>query len=639
MVSQFNNSDTLPGVLARLRRDKSGNTMILVAASLLPMLAMVGGGIDMGRGYIAQSRLQQACDAGVLAARKVLGSQAAVDGTVPSDVADVGHKFFNLNFRDGSYGSTDRDFKMILEQDYSITGEASVKLPTTLMRIFAYKDMDIAVGCEARLDFQNTDVMMVLDTTGSMRDTLSGDSSSKIDSLRSVVTKFHAQLEAAKPKGTRIRYGFVPYSITVNVGWDLESGWLVDDWKYQGRKAVETGKVVPTTIYSTTFTYISGTKVADTMFIGASCPSSTLRTVMDGPPVAGPNSVTITYIQNGSTYDCKFTSAGKVEVTPTNYTNYKFSQTRTATGTKMQKQYAWRYAPMAFDVKGIKDGNSARPPKGGSIESDMGGTPDATSKIKSWFRGCIEERSTYEITDYGNVDFGQALDLDLDLVPSEGDPDTQWRPMFHEFSYVRSLEWNGRGNFSPASVDSGLDFVNAQTAMASACPAPAHKLSEMDAGEISAYLATLRPEGSTYHDIGMIWGGRYISPNGLFANENADTPGAPTKRNLIFLTDGLTSPLDITYGAYGIEPLDRRRWSTSSTMSLTDVIEKRFTVACNEVKKRNVTVWVIGFGQSLNPVLTECAGPGHSFEAKNADELNKVFSRIARTIGDLRLVK
>ena len=90
-------------------------------------------------------------------------------------------------------------------------------------------------------------------------------------------------------------------------------------------------------------------------------------------------------------------------------------------------------------------------------------------------------------------------------------------------------------------------------------PCKAQKLQEMDADEVDTYLATLSPFGATYHDIGMIWGGRLISPTGLFASENADTPGTEKVRHLIFLTDGQTEPYDLAYGAYGIEGLDRRR--------------------------------------------------------------------------------
>jgi len=178
-----------------------------------------------------------------------------------------------------------------------------------------------------------------------------------------------------------------------------------------------------------------------------------------------------------------------------------------------------------------------------------------------------------------------------------------------------------------------------QSAGLSACPTAARKLDEMNAADVASYVDSLEPRGNTYHDIGMIWGGRLLSPTGLFADENADVGATPTARHMIFLTDGETAPLDLSYGTYGIEPLDQRRWKPTSSLSLTQVIENRFTVACNEVKKRNITVWVIGFGTSLNPAMTECAGPGHSFEATDSAELNDVFSKIAAAMGDLRVSK
>ena len=46
------------GVLARLCRDTRGNTLAIVAASLVPLTAMIGSGLDMSRAYLAQNRLQ-----------------------------------------------------------------------------------------------------------------------------------------------------------------------------------------------------------------------------------------------------------------------------------------------------------------------------------------------------------------------------------------------------------------------------------------------------------------------------------------------------------------------------------------------------------------------------------------------------
>ena len=42
------------GLLTRLARDRSGNTLAMIAAGIFPLLAMVGGGVDMGRSYLAQ---------------------------------------------------------------------------------------------------------------------------------------------------------------------------------------------------------------------------------------------------------------------------------------------------------------------------------------------------------------------------------------------------------------------------------------------------------------------------------------------------------------------------------------------------------------------------------------------------------
>jgi hypothetical protein len=49
--------------MQRLLHDITANTLAIAAASLMPLLAMVGGGIDASRYYMAQARLQKRCDA------------------------------------------------------------------------------------------------------------------------------------------------------------------------------------------------------------------------------------------------------------------------------------------------------------------------------------------------------------------------------------------------------------------------------------------------------------------------------------------------------------------------------------------------------------------------------------------------
>ena len=135
-----------------------------------------------------------------------------------------------------------------------------------------------------------------------------------------------------------------------------------------------------------------------------------------------------------------------------------------------------------------------------------------------------------------------------------------------------------------------------------------------------------------------IWGGRLISPTGIFASENADTEVRQRSRHMIWLTDGQTEPYDLAYGVYGVDGLDQRRWDPdSSSETLPQVIEDRFGVACEQVKNRNVTVWVVAFGTGLTDLMTECAGPGRSFQASNAEQLNDAFEAIARAMSELRI--
>ena len=634
----------LAGLIRRMARDSAGNTLALIAAAMIPLLALVGGGVDMGRSYLAQTRLQQACDSGTLAARKKLGTTVALTGVPPADVKTVGDKFFNQNFRTGSYGTKNRSFAMTLEADYAISGAAHIDVPTTIMGMFGKTLVSIDVTCQAKLNFSNTDIMFVLDTTGSMRDTNPGDTDNKLTSLKQVVRNFYTQMEGSKSPGTRMRYGFVPYSTNVNVGGSLKSDWLVDSWDYHGRVPRDTGKDITYTYNDYTWTYVSGTAIDVTAYNSKTCPANTYdggkyTKQVDNPDGSGSGTKT----ENGTYYSCNLGSDGSMyTITGVTFNNYVNNYARSPNKTGIRREYEWIYKPVNQNLAFLKGATGNDPPVYASVGVPMYGSPSPTpSNIDARFRGCVEERDTYEINDYNNVDFSKALDLDLDLVPTKGQMKTQWRPMLHEISFEPEIWWDGTGTFK-SPVNSGNDYLMAQWARLSACPAPARKLAEMTSGDVDAYLNSLEARGSTYHDIGMIWGGRLLSPTGLFALENADVAGKMTSRHMIFLTDGLTAPRDISYGTYGIEPLDTRRWDPKKPalgLTLTDVVEKRFGVACEQVKKRNITVWVIGFGTTLNPVMTTCAGVGHYFEANNTAELNDIFGKIAAQMGDLRVSK
>ncbi len=614
--------------------------MAMMAAALFPLLGLIGGGVDIGRGYLAQSRLQQACDAGVLGARKRLGASVAVDGQVPTDVAETGQRFFNINFREGIYGTENRSFQMTLEDDYAISGEASVDVPTTIMQVFGHETMEVSVECEAILNFSNLDVMMVLDVTGSMRHRNSGDSMSRLDTVKQVIRNFYAQIEASKAPSTEIRYGFVPYNGNVNVGHLLADDWVVNSWIYQGRE--DTGHSLPNEeaarTYFRNWRFVSGSR-------------STWNTISSYAATWNESTSADTfgwYSCNGSqpadswTYTDSSTGrmrvqtqadpAAVLQITPMQrvQSGTRYRTSLSGTTCNLQSSVDSNYVQSFESVREIP-----------SFDRTVWLYQPITRDVSNWraeTNGCIEERDTYQITDYDNVDFTRALDLDIDLVPTAGNPSTQWRPRYPDEIYVRRIEFDGGGDFDTRNHRTTAEYVDSGTWWFSACPARAQKLQEMTSGELDAYLATLQPNGPTYHDIGMIWGGRLISPTGIFAAENADTGGTERARHLIWMTDGQTEPYDLAYGTYGIDGLDQRRWDPdTSSETLAQTIENRFSVACDQVKNRNVTVWVIAFGTSVTDLMTNCAGPGRYFQASNAEELNEAFEAIARAMSELRM--
>src|SRR3546814_5727577 len=69
-----------------------------------------------------------------------------------------------------------------------------------------------------------------------------------------------------------------------------------------------------------------------------------------------------------------------------------------------------------------------------------------------------------------------------------------------------------------------------------------------DLSDFDGYVDTLTPNGRTYHDIGLIWGARLISPTGLFASENATTArGGEIQRHVIFMTDRKSTRLNSSH--------------------------------------------------------------------------------------------
>lgn len=642
----------------KLLRDKRGNAMFLTAAAILPIIGLLGSGIDIGRAYMAQLRLQQACDAGVLAGRRAMAGS-----TYTTFAQSEANKMFHYNFKNDAYGASGVTFTSQAQGASSVSGTASAELPTELMQIFDFQEFDLAVSCEAKLEISNADVMMVLDVTGSMTTVNSGDSVNRMVALKEATMDFFDTLTTADVGDGRLRFGVVPYSSTANVGAILyakDPSWLSNTTRLPSRTAQPPSWINASTVNN-------GSAFNNPAYV-------VVDWANNGTTISGKNSTTCPATTKAATAAAVFGSATPVQTgqtvgddkrvttrnsnQPYRYTEYKYvwttnpntcrEQQRTMEYQRTQaqtvtedRQQNYIYDTQTFDVSSAKAGTALSTATG-----DFGAAYSAT------WGGCVIERKTTAFAANAAAP-STALDMDVDTAPTSDD-DTKWKLLIPEVSFPRA---SGPGN-TPASTtaaatvnyknvtkDSGTNgswqrYSKYWSNGWGVCPVPAMKLTTQTAADRStfnSYIQSLQPVGGTYHDAGMVWGVRLLSPDGMFADENATAPnGRPISRHIVFMTDGDMSANMGNLGFQGYEWIDKRVGGTSDS-DLTTRHNNRFAQLCEKAKAKNITIWVVSFGVSLNTSLTNCATPGKAYQANNAAQLNDNFQAIARQISKLRL--
>lgn len=650
-------------------RNRRASVLPMAAVAILVLAGLVGGGVDASRAYMAKSRLQAACDAGVLAGRRSVTTNG-FDSTAQSRA----NAYFNTNFDEANDSVHGVVFSPSSPDNGNrVTANASAVVDTTIMRVFNYTEIPIAVVCSASMSLGNSDVMMVLDTTGSMACTAAmSDSqcgsyigaygysetahgqSSRLSDLRTAMTNFYTTIATATAgTNARVRYGFVPYSSSVNVGYLLNPSYLATQVPIQSRKTkykittstVQDGYESPT--YSTASPGYSAATSSDwTIYSGpfnrkrdCVAPANTSWTNTGSPTSADTttysgnvkNVTTTTYQpQTQSQYQCAQASNRKwyayVRTNTRNYQTYSIAsyQPRYTTVTTRTPD-GHDYYQRTFDATTYITGATATTTE----TANDGGN-------QTWvWAGCIEERATVSDDSFSystllGLSPSGATDLDIDTAPT-GDDSTKWKPLWAGLGYIRTTS---RGGYTQAATSTEGDPAPVF------CPQRSQLLQQMTAGDFSAVATSLRPAGSTYHDLGMIWGARLLSPTGIFSDRVMEPPanGGSVARHIVFMTDGYMAPSPFVHSTYGIEWHDHRVTDDGYSRQ-TARHNARFLAACAQAKAKGIRVWVIAFSSGLSSELSTCASPESSFTAANASQLNEAFQEIAKNVGELRVVQ
>ncbi|WP_422059793.1 pilus assembly protein TadG-related protein [Sphingopyxis sp.] len=633
---------------SNLIRDQRGNAMMLTAAMIVPIVGFAGSGIDIGRAYMAQLRLQQACDAGVLAGRRSMAG-----GAYTTEAKSEASKMFSVNYASDAYGSTGVTFNSVAQGTADVNGTATARLPSTVMRVFSFEGFDLSVNCTAKLEISNADIMMVLDVTGSMDTVNSGDSVSRIEALKSASVAFFDTLTTADLGDGRLRFGVVPYSGTVNVGsilYAANPAWIADKAPTPSRTPHfdnwSTGTSVDGAVSGTTYpgTAVSGSSWSTYSNLSSGITQANCTVAAQGAGGTASKSGSPTSTQTSQYIDGSGNRITKSDVkqdwTYKKYEyqwssgssrcqrrqrDYLYTETNPSTLTQVPAFSHFTYQNRDLDVAAGKDGT------GLTFSTGTKGV----NETWSW-GGCIIERATKPFSSTQTAP-STAYDMNIDLVPT-ADEATQWRMFLSDFAYSRNSTAD-TDSTSTSNVNSFGDNATGGSDIA-ACPPAAMKLTTMtknDRTTFSNYIGLLKAQGYTYHDVGMVWGARLLSPDGLFASENATAPNnRPIARHIVFMTDGEPTAPRSNFSFQSQEQSTGRIGATSDTDAVNRHVN-RFLQICEAIKAKNVTIWVVGFGTSITTPLKTCATPGKTYSAANSAQLNENFQAIARQISKLRL--
>jgi Mg-chelatase subunit ChlD len=135
---------------------------------------------------------------------------------------------------------------------------------------------------------------------------------------------------------------------------------------------------------------------------------------------------------------------------------------------------------------------------------------------------------------------------------------------------------------------------------------------------LHAKVDQMSPSGYTNVTIGLVWAWHALTGNTPFPQGSPAQPDLD--KVIILLTDGENT---------------RNRWTTS-----TYSIDKRTTVACDNIKAANIKLYTVRVIEGNATLLKNCATkPDMYYDVQEADQLNAAFSAIAQNLANLRIAK
>lgn len=614
----------------RLAASRRGATLPMMAAGMIPVLAAIGSAVDIGRVYMARLQMQAGVDAAALAGARAF----AVTGAHRPDSREAQvSAYFLANFPLGYLGTgtvaPEADFRTT--NGINITEvSAATPLPMMFMRIFGIPTWDIAASAVAELQPRPIEVMVVLDDTGSMQTTLSGEGRSRMSALKTAMHDFVDVLHQGANQRDELALGFVTYTVTTNVGKILRDNGVaireIDGYTNVGiytgggsdyaanplgwKGCVENDDSVPG-IGANVSVFENGAYDIDRILPGENGRPGARPFLF--PPSATTNSVRAT--PTASSLSGAYATGARLPL------HYRAAHNNTTTGDG-RRNNLYRL-----------DGGSGDP----AIAQALANSAAYRQHFHDFYIGLNHDRSNdlddviVRAADGGYYTPGSAVAwrVEYGRIPFIADT-TDWAQPNANYGYPTRAGFNLR-----------MPSPNWQ------CPNPSMDVQygrpkSVYRNYIDYDNHPLMPASGTLHHIGMLWGYRLLTRDDVFRRTNP-VPSERPMRALVFMTDGETAADGSIgwYGAYG--RLAERRISSDATNVNTfrQQVMRRFAKVCESAKRDDINVYIV----SLLPapgdtqgIFRACAGSNY-LETSTTAEIRSAFQQIAVDLVDLHLTR
>ncbi len=145
--------------LSRLARNERGNFAMIMGLVAIPLLGIVGLGIDLSRAYIAEARLQGAVDSAALAA-------AGLNGQTEAKIKAITTNYFYNNYHADFWAPPGTPVIDIANQ--TVTISATATQTNYFLRLFGYDTFSVAATASALGTGIDMDFYLLLDSSPSM---------------------------------------------------------------------------------------------------------------------------------------------------------------------------------------------------------------------------------------------------------------------------------------------------------------------------------------------------------------------------------------------------------------------------------------------------------------------------------------